>query len=153
MIENIGLDLETKRHDNEDVRVKTGFLADFANISDDDGKVNALGVFECIRSKIFPVSDQNMAIVLAFEVFSADAGQKRQAVIKLLGADGTQHGGALALDYVLPGAPVPHPRIVIWQPVNVTGINFPGPGDYEFSVSIDNQEPFSVPLMLLQTGE
>ncbi len=143
------LELKDKRPNTVGVRVKTGFVADSA-LATDDGRVNALGIFEMMAAKTFPVRNQKMSLVLAFEIFAPDAGQKRKVTVRLVSEDGKQLGGDLVMDYDLPPAPVPQPRFVIWQPVDLVELDFPTAGTYAFSVSIDGQEPFSVPFTIIQ---
>jgi hypothetical protein len=129
------------------VNVKFGFLADYANQTG-DGKVNAIGTFDRIFASEFPALQAHLALVLAFEVRAADAGQTKNIEVRLISEDGQPVAPPLTMSIVVPPPPAPAPVVTFWQAMNLRSVVFPAEGDYEFSVSVDGHQAYSVELHL-----
>jgi len=129
------------------VNVKFGFLADYANQSA-GGKINAMGTFDRIRTLAFPLMQPQLALVLAFDVTSVEAGIAKNFQVSLVSAEGKVVVPPLNLMVSLPPPPAPGPVATLWQAVNLRNVVFPAEGDYEFCVTVDGHQAYAVSLHL-----
>ena len=127
--------------------VTLALLADGANISQ-DGKLNILGVFNALGASSFPVAHPQMFLVLRFEASRAEEGKTKSVEIQLADGDGNKLFAITNNIMVPPGAP--------GQPIRMnhilamTGVRFPGAGDYVFNILIGDDQKAAVDLKLVE---
>lgn len=124
--------------------VIAGFIADSANISG-EGKLNVLGVFDVLFSQNFPFTCPQLSLALCYGITGADAGTQKIVEIQFRGEDGAELTGKLQAILHVPPAPIV-PRATVWQAVNLQLLSVPKEGSYEFCISVDSHQAFSVPL-------
>lgn len=128
------------------VEVKFAFLADAANLSQ-EGKLNAIGVFEAVFSEVFPLEMPNSALVLICDYMPADAGQSKEIDAKFLTEDGTVLGGVL-MTVNVPPPPSRVARMRQYHIVPMQLLKIPNEGNYEFSIEIGGRQEASIPLQV-----
>jgi hypothetical protein len=128
------------------MEVDLAVVADAANVSQ-EGKLNILGVFDTIWAREFPFRHAAMVFVLRVRADFTDQGA-HELEIRLMDADGAQlfkAEGPLKVPGGPPGRPI-KPHVIM----GLSGISFPGPGDYSFEVKIDERHLKSVPLWVME---
>ena len=111
-------------------------LADYANTTRDN-KLNVMGIFNQIYSTTFPASHPEMFIVAKFSADPSEYGGKRHLTIKLLDEDANLIANLLERDLEIPRAQASR-EAEIQQILRITGLVFPKPGTYQFSILVDN---------------
>jgi len=121
-------------------------LADYANISR-EGKLNVLGIFNRITAGSFPARHPQMQLVTRLTASPAEYGTKRMLTIKLLAEDGEEMVN-IPRELEVPrgeGRKVELNHILV-----LNDVLFHEPGEYCFSVLVDNDEKGAVPLVVTQ---
>jgi len=129
------------------MEIDLALLADAATI-DSSGKLNVLGVFDRISASAFPAQHGRMAMVLRFAAPFPEAGS-HELGIRLSGPDG---GEVLRLDGEMKLAPGPRSAgggVKVPHVLNLDGIVFTRPGQYNFDVTVDGQHHVSIPLTVV----
>lgn len=121
-------------------------LADAATV-DRSGKLNILGVMDRIQAREFPIRHGRLALVLRF---SADPGEVRthRITIRLRDPEDSEVlkvNGKVELSGTR-DRETDHLKVP--QVLNLDGIQFPGPGEYRFEVSVDQALKATLPLRL-----
>jgi len=113
-------------------------IADYANITI-DGKLNVMGVFNSIHSTQFPTVHPEMYLVAKLSASPSEYGSKRKLSVKLLDEDAQLINSLLEREIEVPHGK--EGRIAeIRQILRLTGLSFPKPGTYEFSILVDNDQ-------------
>ena len=128
------------------MEAKLAVLADYASVSIDN-KLNILGVFHEVNSPVLPVTVPQMYLVVSFEAEPAEYGKHLLAHIIL----SEERGNGEPLLRLEGLAEVPRPtrpgdRAYSNQVIGLTGVTFERPGDYRFSILVENREVTVVPL-------
>ncbi|CAN5261644.1 hypothetical protein BH20GEM2_BH20GEM2_18610 [soil metagenome] len=123
------------------------FLADEANLSQ-EGKLNALGVFDRIDAAAFPIAHPRMVFVFRVHAEPEDSGETFPIGVRLVNDDGETlfeaHGELVAPD-VAPGE-----FSVSNQIFTLVGVQFPQPGVYRFLVEVGDLEMHETPFVVAQ---
>mgnify|MGYP007062760483 CR=1 FL=1 len=121
-------------------------LADYANVTR-EGKLNVMGIFELIFAQSFPCNHVQMALVMQFALEPFEAAGSHEIKVQLVDPDGknlVQIKSTLTLPEKGPGIPA---RIAHIQPL--TNVAFPGPGDHELRITVDEKLGRVVPLKVM----
>lgn len=124
-------------------------LADYANVAE-RGKLNVMGIFGTLYSKKFPARHPEMHLITKLSARPAEYDTTHKLTIKLLNEDATQVIVNWSRDLQ-----VPHgtgENVEINQILRLTDLVFPGPGRYQFSVMVDNDEKGVLSLLVMQQG-
>ena len=116
--------------------VTLAVLADYSNVSR-EGKLNILGIFDTIYSRVFPFTWPNMQLVMRFEAPYSEVGTQQNVRVRLLNADGVQIlevGGIIALSGGRSGEVLVRNHIL-----TLNNITFPAAGDYSFNILINDR--------------
>jgi hypothetical protein len=126
-------------------------LADAANVSQ-EGKLNILGAFTNIYSKIEPIRHRLMVLVLVFEASPAEVNQTKHLEIKTMGEDGEAAWGMTG-EFVVPPALEPGSRIFMQSILTITDVVFPKAGAYKIAVMANGQPLREIPLSVALRGD
>lgn len=126
-------------------------LADFASVTA-DCKLNILGVFDEVNPSSLPLVLPQFYLVISYTASPADVGAQRTARIALLTSDGKELL-SLVRPIVVPSPTRPGTRAKFNQIIGLAGMCIEQPGDYQFSVLIDDDEKASVTLHVNETRE
>lgn len=131
------------------MKIQMLITADYASIDQASGKLNILGAFNRIWSKVFPAIHQRMVVVV--KLVASDPTERtddRPLEVTLYDADG------LALFQVSGMVRLPIDNRGIRQDADVlleiNGLEFPHAGTYEFVVRVDDEKLGESPIELLQ---
>lgn len=120
-------------------------VADYAN-STVDGKLYIMGVFSRISASQFPVVHPEMFVVVQLRASRHEYNRRFKLEIKLLDEDAAQIVGLTI------NAQVPQGErgqvVTMNHIIRMNSVQFPRPGDYEFSLLIDDDLKGIVPLQL-----
>lgn len=123
-------------------------IADYANLTV-DGKLNVMGIFNSIHATQFPASHAEMFLVAKLSADPSEYGTKRKLAIRLL-----DEGGKLIASLLEREIEIPHGKegkgVEIRQILKLTGLIFPQPGAYQFSMLVDNDHKGSQTIQLIQ---
>ena len=122
-------------------------LADYANVAE-RGKLNVMGIFSIIYSTGFPLMWPQMHLIVKLIASPAEYGAKRKLLIKLLNEDATQEIVNWSREFQVPQGT--GQRVEINQILRLNTLVFPAPGDYQFSVMVDNDEKGVLTLHVLE---
>jgi hypothetical protein len=127
------------------MKVVFACLADHASAEQVGGKLNVMGVFDSIRSSVFPVAHPKMFLVFRVMSDNPDSGQPGTARMRLRDDDNAELA-ELSIDFVAPTVPPGEfaTHNFIMELVNVV---FTRPGMYNFQVEVGGSKvevPFSV---------
>lgn len=128
------------------MEVPISVLADYANATN-DGKLNVMGIFDTIYAEAFPAVHLELRIVVKFRFSAGERGSTKTTRIILLDPDGNEissGGGAINIPKDAPLTPEVN-NIGVFR-----GVVFPKPGDYSFSVLVNDDEKARIPLHVLQ---
>jgi len=131
--------------------VTLALLADAANVSQ-DGKLNIMGIFNALGAQQFPVVHPQMALVLRFEASRAEEGKQRQVELQLADMDGTKLFKIGAQLMVPTGSPAGQP-IRLNHILMLNNVQFEKPGDYMFSVLVNDDEKASIDLKIVEVKQ
>lgn len=124
-------------------------IADYVNITA-DGKLNVMGIFNSIHSTEFPTAHPEMFLVAKLSADPSEYGTRKKLAIKLLDEGGKPIASLLEREIE-----IPHGKgdnvVAIRQLLKLTGLVFPQPGAYQFSLLIDNEQKGSQTVQLIQT--
>jgi hypothetical protein len=119
------------------MEVKYFLTADYANQTP-EGKLNVLGIFDRIYSNSFPTIHPFLYVVGQLSANAAERGRKFTIQIKLLNEDGIEILG-LGLEGEFPQDH--HDPVADFAfGIALANIVFEKPGDYQFSLLVDNDE-------------
>ena len=123
-------------------------IADYVNIAA-DGKLNVMGIFNSIHSTEFPTAHPEMFLIAKLSADPSEYGTKRKLAIKLLDESGKSIASLLEHEIE-----IPHGKegkgVEIRQILRLTGLDFPQPGAYQFSMLVDNDQKGSQTVKLVQ---
>ena len=119
-------------------------LADYANTTEDK-KLNVMGIFTYIYSTNFPTVHPQMYVVAQLSASPAEYGRKFKVRIKLLDADATKEVVSIDGDGEVPTADNGQPAVMNFV-ISLVNLIFEKPGNYQFSLLIDNDEKAICPL-------
>jgi hypothetical protein len=123
-------------------------IADYVNITA-DGKLNVMGIFNSIHSTEFPTAHPEMFLIAKFSTDPSEYGTKKKLAIKLL-----DEGGKPIASLLEHEIEIPHGKggrvVEIRQLLKLTGLVFPQPGAYHFSILVDNDQKGSQTIQLIQ---
>ena len=123
-------------------------IADYANITG-DGKLNVMGIFNEISAPNFPARHAKMHLIAKLDAGPGEYDQTRKLTIKLLNKDATQELVNFSNDiHVARGSA--GQRVEVNQILELRDIIFPSPGNYQFSVLVDNDEKGALPITLIE---
>jgi uncharacterized protein DUF6941 len=127
------------------MQVTLAVLADYVN-NTPEGKLNIMGIFNSVSAPAFPTLIHDMRIIVKFQFSAAERGQTRNVQFKFLDTDGNE---LLALSQPLdvPGNAL-NPEVA--HIVNLRGIVIPTPGEYAFSILMNDEERARIPLHVEQ---
>lgn len=128
--------------------VKLAVLADYANVTK-EGKINILGIFDTINSKVFPFVWHSMQLVMKFEYPRSESDTVKNIVVQLMDEDGKtifQVAGELKL----PKSQGNMLAIQMNHFLILNSLRFEKPGNYQFSILVNNDEKASLQLRVLQ---
>ena len=131
--------------------VTLAMLADAANVSA-DGKLNILGIFNALGAQSFPVVHPQMALVLRFEASRSEEGKGRQIELQLVDNDG-QKMFKIGAQLMVPTGSPPGQPIRLNHILMLNNIQFPKPGDYQFSVLVGDDEKASIDLKIIEVRQ
>jgi hypothetical protein len=132
------------------MKVILAAVADYGSVSIDN-KLNILGVFQEINASVFPAMTAPIYLVLSLEAEPEEYGRQLPIRVALLGDSG--NGDELLVAEGLAQVPQPrHPgdRVFSNQVIGWSGVTFERPGNYRFSVSIEDKEIAVVPVSVKQ---
>jgi hypothetical protein len=130
--------------------LKLAVVADYASVSIDN-KLNILGVFQELNAPTFPATVSHIYLVLSLEAEPEEYGKQLPIRVALLDESG--NGDELLFVEGLTQVPQPRhlgDRVYSNQVIGLSGVAFERPGNYRFSVSIENEEIAVVPLLVKQ---
>jgi len=129
------------------MRVPFAVLADGANISR-EGKLNILGIFDTIFARKFPVTHAEMKLVFRIEAAASEAGMNHRVEIKLIDEEGK---ALLAMKANVVPRPSPSGKTLkMDQVLSLRNVTFKKPGQYFFSVTIDDEQKAAVRLRVAE---
>ncbi len=129
------------------MNVTLAVLADYANVTQ-EGKLNIMGIFDSIHAQKFPALHPEMKLVTQFEAGIAEVRKVHQLEIVLMGADGARLfsvSGQLQVGEIQSGTLYKTNNIL-----NIRGLKFEQPGEFEFKILVNGEERKSVPLKVLR---
>ncbi|MBI1885438.1 MAG: hypothetical protein HYS09_03865 [Chloroflexi bacterium] len=132
------------------MEVPFAFVADSANYSQ-EGKINALGIFNQISAVKFPTVHPSMALVVRLEASPAEYGQTKHIEIRIMDADG-KHLGSLDADLEIPPQEGGR-RVTLDHILNLKMFQFPYPGSYSFTILISGEPKKEVTLDLMHVPD
>ncbi|PIW63158.1 MAG: hypothetical protein COW13_02240 [Candidatus Omnitrophica bacterium CG12_big_fil_rev_8_21_14_0_65_50_5] len=130
------------------MNVTLAVLADYANVTKEN-KINILGIFDTIYSKVFPFVWHSMQLVMKFEYPRAEADSTKNIIVKLMDEDGKtifQVGGEFKLTK-------PQNNILTIQANHfliLNSLRFEKPGNYQFSILVNEDAKKSIELKVIQ---
>lgn len=127
------------------MKVRFAVLADYSNISQ-EGKINIMGVFDVIHATQFPASHSEMQLVMRFEADISERKQQKEVQVRLINERGEkilELNGRLTVGDAKPGDLLFFNQVLVLR-----NVVFPGPGDYQFDIYVDDKL-FSVPLKVV----
>jgi hypothetical protein len=122
-------------------------VADYAS-SSSDGKLYIMGVFSRIAAPQFPVAHAEMYVVVQLRASRHEINRRFTLDLKLLDEDATQVISLSLASQVPPGER--GQAVTLNHIIRLNHIVFPRPGDYEFSVLVDNDVKGITSLQLAQ---
>lgn len=122
--------------------------ADYANIAE-RGKLNVMGIFSVIHAPKFPVRHSEMHLIAKLYASPAEYNTTRKLTVKLLNEDATQELVNWSRDIRVPQG-TGGQKVEINQILRLTDLVFPTPGNYQFSVLVDNDEKGTLPILLVE---
>lgn len=123
-------------------------IADYANATV-DGKLNVMGIFNSIHSTQFPTAHPEMFLVAKLSADPSEYGTKRKLAVKLLDGNGKLIASLLEREIEVPYGK--EGKVVeIRQLLKLSGLVFPQPGAYQFSMLVDNDQKGSQTIQLVQ---
>lgn len=128
------------------MKVKFALLCDFASKTD-TGKLNLMGVFDEISAPALPYHHPQMFLVVQYEATPGEAGSHRELGTILLGADSEQIFSA-SQEVVIPEPSAADRNLTMAQLVCLNGLSFEWPGDYHFSIRVNDEEGATVGLRI-----
>jgi len=131
------------------MNVNLAVLADYANVTQ-EGKLNIMGTFDNIYADKFPCVHPEMKLVMQVEASISEVGHSHQIEVILMAADGARLfsvKGQVQVGEVKPGTLFKANNIL-----NIRGLKFDQPGEFEFKILINGEERKSVPLKVLKIG-
>jgi uncharacterized protein DUF6941 len=132
--------------------VSLALLADYANVTA-EGKLNILGIFQAIAPARFPHAHAQMHLVLSLEADQAESGTKKKIEIRFRDADGkTFFNLGAEMEIPRPPKPVAGP-ITMNHILQLNGIRFERPGDYEFVVLINDEVKKTITVRAIQRAQ
>ena len=131
--------------------VTLAVLADYSNISR-EGKLNIMGIFDVIYSKVFPVLHPSMQLVMTFEIPRSELGIGKQIKVRLIDSDGG-HVLELGGEITFPGDKSSEMFVKSHHIVTFNNLMFSKPGDYSFHVLVGGDEKRTVRLKLVLLQE
>jgi hypothetical protein len=120
-------------------------VADYAN-STVDGKLYIMGVFSRISAALFPVVHPEMYVVVQLRASRHEYNRRFKLEIKLLDEDAAQIVG-LTINAQVPQGERGQ-AVTMNHIIRLNSVHFLRPGDFEFSVLIDDDLKGIVPLQL-----
>lgn len=124
------------------MEVELAFFCDAATV-DAHGKVNALGIFNCIHCRKFPACHPRLVTVIQVKAHRSEAGpHKMQA--DLVDPDGHAVVDPLMMDFSTErggGA-----RLI----AEINGVTFQGAGEHALDIAIDGRHCKSLPLQVTE---
>lgn len=131
------------------MKIPMAFLADEANFSQ-DGKLNALGMFDRISASELPVVHPRMVFCFRVHAEAADAGRVLPVQVLLVDDDGAvlfEANGEITPPPVPPGE-----FSTANQVFTLVGVQLPRAGLYRFVVNIDGLPPHETPFIVSTTA-
>jgi len=128
------------------MEVKFAALADYANITR-EGKLNVLGIFDVINTSNFPVRLPTFYVVVSYAAGAAEFGSDKDVEIVLCDEDGNDLFRAKQVLHVT------RPKrsgtlFTTNQIAGIVGFPFKKPGDYQFSILVNNEEKKTLSLLV-----
>jgi len=124
-------------------------IADYVNTTA-DGKLNVMGIFTNIHSPEFPTAHPEMFLVAKLSADPSEYGTRKKLAIRLLDKDGKPIASLLEREIEIPSGKGDK-VVAIRQILRLTGLVFPQPGTYQFSLLVDNEQKGSQTVKLIQT--
>lgn len=121
----------------ETMDVKFAVLADYANITR-EGKLNVLGIFDVINTDTFPKRLPAFYVVVSYEAGAAEFDSDKDIKIVLCDEDGaTLFTAEQVLHVTCPSKA--GTLFMTNQIVGIVGFPFKKPGQYQFSILVNNE--------------
>ena len=129
------------------IRIPLAVIADSANVSQ-EGKLNILGIFQCIGAKTAPATIAQIALVMTFEGERGDAISEHPIKIQLVDAEGqVMINVESRLRFNMP--PSGQHNVSAHQIFQFANITFPGFGTYDLNIFVNNEVRKSVSLSVI----
>lgn len=126
------------------MHVTLAVLADYANVTG-DGKLNILGIFDRMNVNALPAVHPQMNLVLRLEAHSAERDRSHPVEIRLHDPDG-QTVFEIKGEIVPQGEP--GHAISTNQILTLNNLQLARPGDYTFTVFVNNDLKAEIPLLV-----
>lgn len=128
--------------------MKTNYflLAEFASI-DAVGKQNILGVFTQIRAREFPYSHYSMHAAISLDSDTNEMIGKKELNLRITSED-NEEIREISAEYDFPPHLAEEKKDIVIL-FSIRDLEFPHPGEYDFTLSIENQRIASQQLTLL----
>lgn len=124
-------------------------MADHASVTIDQ-KLNINGIFQSLSAMNFPAAHPTLFLIAQLQASPAERGRRFRVQIKLMDEDGNELGAINQVAEV----PIPPPGsgrlIYVNQIFQLNGLQFPKPGDYQFSLLVDDDQKGELEFSLIQ---
>lgn len=129
------------------MQVKLAVLADYANVTA-EGKLNILGIFDCINVTDVPAVHPQMQFIMRLEAHPDEKDRVHTIEVRLHDPDG-QTVFELKGE-IVPRGGAPGQTIASNQIITINNLELRQTGEYSFVVFIDNDLKTEVPLTVTQ---
>jgi hypothetical protein len=120
-------------------------IADYAAV-DASGKFNLIGVYEQLSTPEFPFT-HSLSLALGLDSGPAEVGTHKVILIRIVSEDGNILAqGEIRL--TVPSARVPGRKLHQNFALQFRDVVFPGPGDYQVSILINDEERRTLPFTI-----
>jgi hypothetical protein len=113
-------------------------MADHASYTIDQ-KLNINGIFQNLSAMHFPAMHPTLYLVARLQASAAERGRRFRVQIKLLDEDGNDLG-TLQQEAAVPTVQPVSRNFFVDQIFQLNGLQFPKPGEYQFSLLIDDDQ-------------
>jgi hypothetical protein len=128
------------------METKLALIADAAN-TNENGKLNVLGLFDAISATSFPARHSSLVLVLRFECNASEFGHVKEMTIGLLTEDGKKLMEIKGeIEIPTPTGPLHQTQLIF----ELRDIVFPEAGDYVFHINIGGEPKAQVPIHLVK---
>ena len=130
------------------MKVPLAVVADSANVSK-EGKLNILGIFDRITVHAVPATHPHLTMVLTLEASAAETGRTHSVEIICMDADGGRLFG-LKGDVNIK---TKDGTARVNQVMNLQNIAFRKLGEHSFSILVNNEIKYQIPLTIVKVSE